>query len=160
VARETVAQVLAALEQRYPGLCGYLCDDTGALRKHVSVFLDEEQVRDRTALTDVPYFGFPVAVSDTEPGTAWVVSATTDEQRMAVDSRMRVCRTTDGGETWHEQTDGLPQVRWYDLVFRHALDLAGDCLAMGSTSGNLWVTEDSGEHWHALDQHLATIYSV
>lgn len=48
----TVAEVLAALEARHPGLRGYLCDDTGALRKHVNIFLDEEQVRDRQGLTD------------------------------------------------------------------------------------------------------------
>jgi hypothetical protein len=48
----TVAQVLIALEDRYPGLRSYLCDDTGALRKHVNVFLDEEMVRDRLGLSD------------------------------------------------------------------------------------------------------------
>ncbi len=48
----TVDAVMEALEQRYPGLRGYLCDDTGALRKHVNVFLDEEQIRDRRTLSD------------------------------------------------------------------------------------------------------------
>lgn len=37
----------------------------------------------------VPYFGFPVAVSDTTPETAWVVPAISDQQRMAVGGRMR-----------------------------------------------------------------------
>ncbi len=108
----------------------------------------------------VPYFGFAVAVSETDPETAWVVPAISDQRRMAVGGRMRVCRTTDGGRTWQDQTRGLPQARSYDLVFRHALDLSGSHLAMGSTSGNLWVTADGGEHWHALEHHLAPIYSV
>jgi len=108
----------------------------------------------------VPYFGFPVAVSDTDANIAWVVPAVSDEQRMAVGGRLRVCRTVDGGRTWRDQREGLPQARCYDLVFRHALDLAGDVLAMGSTSGNLWVSHDGGEHWQALEHHLAPIYSV
>ncbi len=48
----TVGEVLAALEQRYPGLLGYLCEDDGGLRKHVNVFLDEEMVSDRRSLSD------------------------------------------------------------------------------------------------------------
>ena len=31
---------------------------------------------------------------------------------------------------------------------------------MGSTSGNLWVSEDGGDSWQALDHHLAPVYSV
>ena len=44
----------------------------------------------------------------------------------------------------------------YDLVLRHALDIdaTGDTLAFGSTTGNLYVTEDQGEHWHAVTHHL------
>ena len=47
--------------------------------------------------------------------------------------------------------DGLPQENAYDLVFRHALavDDTGDRLAIGSTTGGLWVSEDQGDHWQA-----------
>ena len=31
---------------------GYVLDDQGALRKHMAIFIDGRQVRDRTALTD------------------------------------------------------------------------------------------------------------
>jgi sulfur carrier protein ThiS len=48
----TVAEVVAALDGRYPGLAAYLLDDTGQLRKHVNVFVDGEMVNDRVQLSD------------------------------------------------------------------------------------------------------------
>ena len=48
----TVAEVVAALDARHPGLSRYLREDHGGLRKHVNVFVDGELVRDRTALSD------------------------------------------------------------------------------------------------------------
>jgi len=53
-------------------------------------------------------------------------------------------------------------VHAYDLVLRHALDITsdGDALAFGSTTGNLWVTADQGDHWHAVAGNLPPIYSV
>ncbi|MEJ2263055.1 MAG: MoaD/ThiS family protein [Anaerolineales bacterium] len=49
---ETVAEVVAALDQRYPGLAGYLLDDQGTLREHVNIFVNEELIQDRQTLTD------------------------------------------------------------------------------------------------------------
>jgi len=52
--------VRLALEQvflRNPRLRGYLCDDQGRLRKHVTVFVDGQTIRDRDCLSD------PVAAS-------------------------------------------------------------------------------------------------
>jgi hypothetical protein len=47
-------------------------------------------------------------------------------------------------------------------VLRHALDIAadGESLAFGSTTGNLWVTADQGDHWHQVTGTLPPIYSV
>lgn len=105
-------------------------------------------------------FGFPIAVHPDQPDTAWVVPAISDGKRMA-DGTVRVCRTDDGGATWKEQTNGLPEQHAWDLVYRHALDIAtGDELAFGSTTGNLWFTADGGEHWESVSHHLPPIYSV
>ena len=52
VEAETVAEVVAALDRRFPGLARYVVDDQGALRKHVNIFLGEELVRDRRGLSD------------------------------------------------------------------------------------------------------------
>ncbi|MFZ9580730.1 MAG: exo-alpha-sialidase, partial [Ilumatobacteraceae bacterium] len=59
-------------------------------------------------------------------------------------------------------TNGLPQKHAYDLVLRHALDVSndGDSLAMGSTTGNLYVTANQGDSWHCVATNLPPIYSV
>ena len=57
---------------------------------------------------------------------------------------------------------GLPQNHAYDLVWRHALDVdrSGEGLAFGSTTGGLWISEDSGDSWIALDARLPPIAVV
>ena len=56
----------------------------------------------------------------------------------------------------------LPQRHAYDLVLRHALaiDRAGSWLAIGSTSGHLWLSDDQGERWRFAAGHLPPIYSL
>ncbi len=49
---DTVADILTRLDRQFPGLRDYIVDETGALRKHVNIFVDGELVRDRRSLTD------------------------------------------------------------------------------------------------------------
>jgi hypothetical protein len=113
-----------------------------------------------SARGNTAHFGFAVAADETDPLTAWVVPATSDEQRMAVDASLCVCRTEDGGRTWTELRAGLPQTNCYDIVFRHGLDISGDRLAFGSTTGNVYLSEDRGETWACLGTHFAPVYSA
>lgn len=106
------------------------------------------------------YFGFPVAVSETDADTAWVVPAVADEQRNAVGQAIKVARTEDGGATWTLLTEGLPQAGAWDLVYRHALDLRGETLAFGSTTGNVYLSDDGGEAWQCLGNHFPPVYAV
>lgn len=48
----TVADVIANMERLAPGFAFYVCDELGRLRRHVNVFVDEERVEDRRALSD------------------------------------------------------------------------------------------------------------
>ena len=107
-------------------------------------------------------FGFPVAVHPTQPHTAWFVPAHSDQKRAPIDGRVVVNRTRDAGRTFELLTNGLPQQHAYDLVLRHSLDIAadGNNLAIGSTTGNLWVTADQGDTWHEVASNLPPIYSV
>lgn len=105
-------------------------------------------------------FGFPIAVDAQDENTAWVVPAISDEIRMAVDGAMCVGRTEDGGRTWTELRNGLPQKHCYDIVFRHALDIDGEQLAFGSTTGNLFLSGDRGDSWESIGHYLPPIYSV
>lgn len=48
----TVGEVLAALFATSPRLRSYVLDDQGAVRKHVAIFVDGEQIDDRSGLGD------------------------------------------------------------------------------------------------------------
>lgn len=48
----TVREALDAVFARQSAVRAYVLDDQGALRKHVALFVDGEQVRDRTQLSD------------------------------------------------------------------------------------------------------------
>jgi photosystem II stability/assembly factor-like uncharacterized protein len=107
-------------------------------------------------------FGFAVAAHPNDPQTAWFVPGVKDELRMPRDGALAVTRTRDGGQSWETLRDGLPQRDAFDLVYRHGLDVdpTGMQLAMGSTTGALWVSENAGERWQLVNAHLPPIYAV
>jgi photosystem II stability/assembly factor-like uncharacterized protein len=106
------------------------------------------------------HFGFPVAVDEQDGRTAWLVPGKADMQRMTIDGKLFVARTRDGGQTWQELRSGLPQDGAYDVVYRHALANSGQCLAFGSTTGNLYLSEDAGDSWTTVTNNLPPVYSV
>ncbi|HBC57023.1 MAG TPA: hypothetical protein DCZ03_07660 [Gammaproteobacteria bacterium] len=106
------------------------------------------------------HFGFPIVVDQNDGRTAWVVPARADSQRMAIDGGLCVARTDNGGESWSTYRTGLPQQHAYDIVLRHGLHAAGDRVCFGSSTGNLYLSEDRGESWHCLGNHFPPIYSV
>jgi len=107
-------------------------------------------------------FGFAVACDPVNPQRAWFVPAQADVCRIPVDGRMVVLRTDDGGRSFRAFGDGLPASHAYHLVYRHALDVdaSGQVLAMGSTTGGLWVSADAGEHWQELSRDLPPLATV
>jgi photosystem II stability/assembly factor-like uncharacterized protein len=106
------------------------------------------------------HFGFPVAVDEHDGRTAWLVPGKSDMQRTTIDGGLFVARTEDGGATWTQLREGLPQEDAYDVIYRHALDNSGDQLAFGTTTGNLYVSEDRGGSWATVANNLPPIYSV
>lgn len=107
-------------------------------------------------------FGFAVAVHPRDPETAWFVPGVKDEHRLPPEGKVVVARTRNGGQSFDILRKGLPQDHAYDLTYRHGLDIdeTGDRLAFGSTTGSLWVTEDQGDSWQAISEHLPPIYCV
>jgi hypothetical protein len=107
-------------------------------------------------------FGFGVVVDPDDANVAWFVPAIKDEQRVPVGGQLAVTRTRDGGRTFDVLREGLPAAPAYDLVYRHGLDIdaAGERLAIGSTTGGLWISDNRGDSWQCISAHLPPVYAV
>ena len=130
---------------------------------HNGIFVSDDTGRSWRSLEAKPStFGFAVAVHPRDPDTAWFVPAQKDEQRIPVDGELVVLRTRNGGQSFEKLRGGLPTDLAYDLVFRHALavDQDGGCLAFGSTTGGLWISEDQGESWTLLSARLPPVHCL
>jgi hypothetical protein len=132
-------------------------------QNHTGVFTSEDGARTwkRVSKPDVAvHFGFPIAADNADGKTAWVVPLRSDQERMAVGGSLAVARTSDGGASWQTFREGLPQEYCYDVIYRHALDASGDRICFGSTTGNVYVSEDRGESWRCLGNNLPPVHSV
>jgi photosystem II stability/assembly factor-like uncharacterized protein len=132
-------------------------------QNHCGVFYSDNGAQTWTKVSTPEagvHFGFPIAVDENDGRTAWVVPARSDAERMAIGGGLFVARTSDGGKSWQTFREGLPQNNAYDIVLRHALDVAGDCLCFGSTTGNVYLSEDRGESWQCLGNNFPPVYSV
>jgi len=107
-------------------------------------------------------FGFAVAVHPEDPDVAWFVPGVRDDARYPPDGALSVTRTRDGGANFETLRSGLPQSHAYDLVYRHALAISssGDELAFGTTTGNIWISEDQGDNWAQVSGTLPPIYCM
>ena len=50
VSGESVRAVLAGLEREFPALHVNVCDETGAVRRHINIFVNDDHMRDRDGL--------------------------------------------------------------------------------------------------------------
>lgn len=109
-------------------------------------------------------FGFPAAAHPRDPDTLYLLPLNGDTAgRTVPDGRAAVWRTRDGGASWQDLRDGLPQRNVYFGVLRQAM--ATDRLApagvyFGSSSGALYASADEGDSWACIAEHLPTILSV
>lgn len=51
LAASTVAEMIDALDERWPGMRDRLCDSTPAVRRHINIFIDGERAALDTPLT-------------------------------------------------------------------------------------------------------------
>ncbi len=131
---------------------------------HNGVFLSRDAGETFTEIKDIPpaVFGFAVAAHPDDRETAWLVPGVKDECRVPVNAKLLVNKTIDGAKSFSAKSAGLPSEPSYDLIFRHALDVdaTGDRLVIGSTTGNLWASDDGGESWRHLSAFLPPIAAV
>lgn len=135
--------------------------DTLWVQHHNGVFRSTDRAASWAPVTAIrpAKFGFALAVHPKDPSTAWFVPAVKDECRIPVDGAVVVARTRDGGASFDVLREGLPQRDAYDLVYRHGLvvDDTGTRLAMGSTTGHLWMSENAGDAWTLAAGNLPPI---
>lgn len=133
------------------------------VQHHNGIFRSTDDVGAWEELTGRPSsFGFAVACHPRNPDVAWFVPAQKDQQRVPVDGRFGVMRTRDGGRSFEFITRGLPEAPAYHLVYRHGLDVSasGNTLAMGSTTGSLWISGNGGDSWARVSAELPPINVV
>ena len=109
-------------------------------------------------------FGFPAATHPRDPATLYLLPLNGDiAGRFVPDGKTAVWRTRDGGASWQDLREGLPQKNAFLGVLRQAmatdrLEPAG--VYFGTSSGALFSSADEGESWNCIAQHLPTITSV
>lgn len=105
--------------------------------------------------------GFAAVAHPSDPLTAWFVPMSAVDRPTPVDARLVVNRTRNGGLSFKTFSHGLPGAA-YDTIGRHGLDVerTGRNLALGSTTGGLWISGTSGELWHAVETRLPSIACV
>ena len=108
----------------------------------------------------VSSFGFCVAVDEESTGTFYTIPGVSDEMRQAVDGALCVQKSIDGGMTFEAMRAGLPQENCFDIVYRHGLDYKHGVLLFGTTTGNMFLSCDSGHHWQKAFGEFPTVYSV
>ncbi len=109
-------------------------------------------------------FGFPAAAHPSDPDTLYLLPLNgATEGRFVPDAKAAVWRTRDGGKTWQDLREGLPQDGAYFGVLRQAMatdrmNPAG--VYFGTSSGAVFASTDEGDNWSCIAEHLPTVLSV
>jgi len=109
-------------------------------------------------------FGFPIRVHPRDPQMLWTLPLNGDrEGRFPPDAAAAVWKSQDGGRSWSDKRQGLPQTACFFTVLRQAM--AGDTqtpagVYFGTNSGSVFASLDEGETWLEIAQHLPTVLAV
>jgi photosystem II stability/assembly factor-like uncharacterized protein len=109
--------------------------------------------------------GFPMVVHPRDADRAWVLpmDASSVWPRTSPGGKPAVYGTRDAGATWQRLDAGLPASDAWWTVKRQAMSAdARDPVGLyfGTTSGELWMSDDEGAHWREIARHLPEIYAV
>ena len=85
------------------------------------------------------------------------------ENFRVVRGQFAVWRSKDAGESWQPLTNGLPGPHDYQSAYREAMDTDGlesEGVYVGTTNGEVYGSNDLGDHWQRLPGTLPPIVSV
>ena len=82
--------------------------------------------------------------------------------RTSPEGRPAAYVTRDAGATWARQDEGLPEHGWFTVKRQAMTTDDGDPVGVyfGTTSGEVWASNDEGASWTSILAHLPEIYSV
>ncbi|MBI5877085.1 MAG: glycosyl hydrolase [Chloroflexi bacterium] len=114
---------------------------------------------------EVGDIGFGMALHPFDPDTLWVfpMDGTLVWPRTNVAGRPGAFISRNGGKSWKRQDRGLPRSQAWWTVKRQALttdrhDPVG--VYFGTTNGEIYASDDEGDTWTSIVQHLPEVYAV
>jgi photosystem II stability/assembly factor-like uncharacterized protein len=108
-------------------------------------------------------FGFVIDVHAHDPDTLYVIPIKSDSEHYPPEGKLRVYRSKSGGNEWEPLTKGLPQENCYVNVLRDAMaiDTLDSCgVYFGTTGGQVYASNNSGDSWTAIARDLPAVVSV
>jgi photosystem II stability/assembly factor-like uncharacterized protein len=114
---------------------------------------------------DVGDIGFPIELHPRDPDTAWVFPMDGSDvwPRTSPGGRPAVYVTRDAGASWRRLDAGLPREHAWLTVLRQCMSAdAHDPVGVyfGTTTGEIWASNDEGETWSCIASHLPHVFSV
>lgn len=105
-------------------------------------------------------FGF-VMRRDHASGRLFVLPLAADANRVPVEGRFGAYLSEDDGDSWEPSGTGWPEAPTFTSVLRGAVAADGNGrVALGTTGGTVWLTEDAGDSWRELSPTFPRIEAV
>src|SRR5437868_10554023 len=108
-------------------------------------------------------FGFAMEIDPNKADTVFIIPIESDEFRCTPEAKLRVYRTSDGGDSWEPLTSGLRQEDAFETILRDNMKADANNttgLYFGTRNGKLFGSTDGGDSWMMIREGLPPITCV